>query len=142
MQYARRDAAGITAALAAFGQPQTPSADWEADRDELTARLDLLQGQYEKAAASARDASDIHRAQLNCRAMDDTLALAAEAMQRANSPQDAASLYLQAGESAAARGDATSAARWLAQATAPWINPVTRRTAQDTLVTLQKASSR
>ncbi len=44
--------------------------------------------------------------QLDYRAMADTLALAAEAMQRSGSPQDAADLYLQAGESAAASGDA------------------------------------
>ena len=138
----RGDAAGISAALAGFGQPRPPSADWEADRDELTARLDLLHGQYRTAAIGAQHAADIHRAQLNYRAMAETLALAAKAMQRAGSPQDAADLYLQAGESAAARGDAVSAARWLAQVMRPGINPATRHAAQDTLATLQKAPSR
>ena len=139
---ARGDAAGINAALAGFGQPKTPSADWEADRDELTARLELLHGRYREAAVYAQRAADIHRAQLDYHAMAHTLALAAAAMQRAGSPQDAADLYLQAGESAAARGDAVSARRWLAQVMRPGINPATRRSAQDTLATLQKVPSR
>ncbi len=139
---ARGDAAGIVAALAGFGQPQTPSADWEADREELTARLDILHGQYRQAADHARKAADLHRSQLNYRAMAETTALAAKAMQRAGVPRDAANLYLQAGESAAARGDAVSARRWLGQAMAAGGGPDTQRTAKEALAGLQKASSR
>ncbi len=136
---ARGDAAGIAAALAGFGQPKTPSADWEADRDELMARLDMLHGQNRQAAAHAQQAADLHRAQLNYRAMADATALAAKAMQRAGSPRDAANLYLQAGESAAARGDAASATRWLRQAMGPGAGPDTQRAAKEALAALQKA---
>ena len=136
---ARGDAAGISDALAWFSRLKAVSSDGEADRDDLTARLDLLRGRYRDAAAHAERAAATHRAQLDYPAMADTLALAAEAMQRAGSPQEAADLYLQAGASAAARGDAVSARHWLAQAMRPGINPATRRAAQDTLATLQKA---
>jgi tetratricopeptide (TPR) repeat protein len=138
----RGDAAGIAAALAGFGQPKTPSAGWEADRDELIARLDMLRGQYRQAAGHAQRAADLHRAQLDYRAMADTTALAAKAMQRAGSPQEAANLYLQAGESAAARGDAASAKRWLMQVIRPGVNADTQRTAKEALAALQKAPSR
>lgn len=139
---ARGDAAGIAAALAGFGQPKAPSADREADREELTARLDMLRGQYRQAASHARRAADLHRSQLNYRAMADTTALAAKAMQRAGAPGEAANLYLQAGESAAARGDAVSAKRWLGLAMGLEGNPETRRTVKEALAGLQKASSR
>ena len=138
----RGDAAGIVAALAGFGQPETPATDWEADRDELVARLDMLHGRYRQAAIRAQHAADLHRAQLDYRAMADTTALAAKAMQRAGSPQEAANLYLQAGESAAARGDAASATRWLMQVMRPGVNPDTQRTAKDGLATLQKVPFR
>ena len=139
---ARGDAAGLSAALAAFGQPKDAPADWKADRNDLAARLDLLRGDYGRAATLAQRAAAIHRAQLDYRAMADTLALAATAMQRAGLPQDAADLYLQAGDSAAARGDTKSAARWLAQAVALGISPATRRIAGDRLASLQRVQSR
>jgi tetratricopeptide (TPR) repeat protein len=139
---ARGDAAGLAAALAAFGQPKAPLPDWEADREDLTARLALLRGQYREAAAHAQRAADIHRTQLDYRAMAEAVVIAARAMQRAGSPQDAANFYLQAGESAAARGDAASAARWLKQAMRPGADAGTRRSAQNTLDTLPKTASR
>ncbi len=138
----RGDAAGLAAALAGFGQPKAPSADWEADREELTARLDMLHGQYRQAAGHAQRAAGLHRSQLNYRAMADTTALAAKAMRRAGSPRDAANLYLQAGESAAARGDEASARRWLGQAVGPAVAPDTQRTAKEALAGLQKAKLR
>lgn len=138
---ARGDAAGLEASLAGFGPPTTLSVDGQADRDELTARLDLLRGQYRQAAVHAQSAADIHRAQLDYRAMADTLALAAEAMRRAGSPQDAAKLYLQAGESAAARGDTPSVGRWLKQAMRPGVDAATQRAARDTLAASRKAPS-
>lgn len=139
---ARGDAAGLVAALAAFGKPKAPAPDWEADYEELTARLALLRGQYGQASAHAQRAADIHRAQLDYWSMAEAVVIAARAMQRAGSPQEAAHLYLQAGESAAARGDAASAARWLKQAMRPGADAATRHTAQDTLNALPKAASR
>lgn len=138
---ARGNVAGLNAALAAFGQPKAPPPDWEADREDLMARLALLRGQYREAMVHAQRAADIRRTQLDYRAMAEALVLAAQAMQRAGAPQDAARFYLQAGQSAAARGDAASAARWLQQAMQPGTDASTRRTAQDTLEALPKAAS-
>ncbi|MBV9116473.1 MAG: hypothetical protein JOY63_03810 [Acetobacteraceae bacterium] len=137
----RGDTAGLEAALAWFDRLRAPHPSWEADRDELAARLDLRQGQYGKAAASARRAADAYRSQLDYHAMAEALALAAKATQRAGSPQDAANLYLRAGESAAARGDAASAKSWLAQATGPGVSPSTRHAAQGMLATLRETPS-
>jgi len=139
---ARNDAAGMVAALAGFGQPKTPTPDWEADHAELTARLELLRGQYRQAAINAQRAADTHRGQLDYRAMAVSVALAAKAMQRAGSPQDAANLYLQAGQSAAARDDTVSATRWLKLALRPGADAGTRHTAQDALDVLRKVPSR
>jgi len=138
----RGDAAGLDAALARFGALAKLPADSQADFEELTARLDLLRGQDRQAAARAQRAADLHRAQLNYRAMADALALAGQAMQRAGSPQEAAKLYLQAGGSAAARGDAASAARWLKQATRPGVAAATQRAARDALAALPKPTAR
>ena len=136
---ARGDQAGMVAALAGFGQPKRPSPDWQADHDEITARLDLLRGQYRPAADLARQAADLHRTQLDYRDMADELVLAADAMRGAGLQREAADLYLQAGESAAARGDAASAVPWLRQALMPGADPDTRRTARDTLTRLSRA---
>jgi len=135
----RGDTAGLAAALAWFDRLRAPHAGWEADRDELAARLDLRQGHYGKAAASARRAADIYRSQLDYHPMAEAPALAAKAERRAGSPQEAADLYLRAGESAAARGDTASAKRWLAQATRPGLSPSTRHAAQGVLATLREA---
>ena len=139
---ARGDDAGLSAALASFGQPKSPPPDWEADREDLMARLALMRGQYRDAAAHAQRAADFYRTQLDYRAMADAVVLAARAMQRAGAPQDAARLYLQAGQSAAARGDAAFAASWLRQAMRPGADAATRRTAQDTLDALPKTAAR
>ena len=120
------DAAGMTAALAGFGQPKQPSLDWQADFDEITARLYLLRGECGKAAVLARHVSDIHRTQLDYRAMDDTLALSARATQCGGSSREAGDLYLQASESAASQGDTASAAKWARQASKLGVTPATR----------------
>lgn len=130
---ARGDRAGIAAALAAFGQPKHPSPDWQADHDELTARLALLDGRYRQAARYAQAAADLHRAQLQYAEMADTLALAAEAMRRAGAPREAADLFLQAGESAAARGNAAAAVPWLRQVLMPGADPAAQRIARTSL---------
>ncbi len=133
------DAAGMTAALAGFGQPKQPSADWQADFDEITARLYLLRGECGKAATLAQHVADIHRTQLDYRAMADTLALAARAAQCGGASQEAADLYLQAGESAASQGDNASAAKWAKQALRPGANPATRRAATKMLAAVRQS---
>ncbi len=135
---ARGDQAGVAAALAGFGQPKQPSLDWQADHDELTARLDLLRGQYPQAADLAQRAAEIHRTQLDYHDMADNLALAAVALRGAGLPGQAADLYLQAGQSAAARGDLAAAKPWLRQVLLQGAGPDAQRTARDTLAGLPK----
>lgn len=133
---ARGDQAAMVAALAGFGQPRQPSADWQADHDALSARLEFRRGRYGRAADFARQAADLRRAQLSYREMAEMLALAGTALQRAGSAREAAGLFLQAGDSAAARGDDVSARRWFGQATGPEVDPATRRIARDRLTAL------
>lgn len=135
---ARGDQAGLAAALAGLGQPKQPSPDWQADHDELAARLDLLRGQYLQAADLAQRAAKIHRTQLDYHDMADNLALAAVALRGAGLPGQAADLYLQAGQSAAARGDVASAKPWLRQVLMPGADPDAQRAARDTLAGLAK----
>lgn len=134
--YGRGDQAGIVAALEGFGQPKKPGDDWQADHDELTARLDLLRGQYGPAAMLAQQSADLHRTHLEYSDMADMLALTALATQLAGAAREAADLYLQAGESAAARGDRASAVPWLRLAQMPGADLATQHTARTTLAKL------
>jgi hypothetical protein len=95
---ARQDRAGLQQAAAAL----TPAAD-PADRAELQARLS-------HDAALALHAADLRRDGLDYRGMARALALAAQFTPDASA---AADLYLRAGRSAAAQGDAAHARAWL-----------------------------
>ena len=131
---ARGDVPGILAALDRFGQPKRPSVDWQAAHDELVARLDRSRARYLDAAAAAQRAADLHRIQLRYRDMAALLAFAADAQERGGEPAEAARLYLQAGESAAARADTASATSWLRQALLiPQADPVVRQAARQRL---------
>ncbi|HEY4041925.1 MAG TPA: hypothetical protein VGM32_08780 [Rhodopila sp.] len=98
---ADHDRAGLQKAAASL----TPTAD-PGDAAELQARLS-------KDAALAVHAADLRRDQLDYRGMSRALALAA-----GFTPGDAeaADLYLRAGRSAAAQGDAADARDWLGKA--------------------------
>ena len=133
---ARGDEAAMVTALSGFGQPSQPSADWQADHHALMARLEFRRGRYGRAAELAHQAADLRRAQLAYREMAEMLALAGTALQRAGDAREAASLFLQAGDSATARGDEISARRWFGQATGPEVDPDTRRIARDRLAAL------
>ena len=127
------DQAALSAAIAAMGNPKHPSPDWQSAHDELGARLALLSGNYAQATASAKEAAAIQRTQLDYRDMAGSLALAALATQRGGDTAAAADLYLQAGESAAARGDMVAAKPWLEQAQGPGADPATVQAARGAL---------
>lgn len=97
----RGDRAVLQAAVASV----SPTAD-PADVTELRARLD-------RDPALALKAVDLRRTALDYRGMARALALAA---QLTSDPNAAAELYLRAGRSAAAQGDATLGRTWLAKA--------------------------
>lgn len=109
-----RDAAALAAARAAL--PPSALPDLAADRLELDGRAALLAGDAAGAAEALLGAAGLRREARNYPGMARALALAAEAATRQGRPAEAADLWLRAGRSAAADGDARSAARWLDQA--------------------------
>jgi hypothetical protein len=98
---ARNDRPGLEKAAASM----TPAAD-PADVAELQSRLS-------HSAVLALHSADLRRDRLDYRGMARALALAA---QFTPSASEAADLYLRAGRSAAAQGDAADARTWLAKA--------------------------
>jgi hypothetical protein len=98
---ARHDRPGLETAAASLTAAANP-----ADVAELQSRLS-------HSAALALHAADLRRDRLDYRGMARALALAAQFTP--NGPE-AADLYLRAGRSAAAQGDATDARTWLADA--------------------------
>ena len=141
---ARSDAPGLAAALSMFRLPADgkplPPADWRADRDELAARLAALQDRPAAAASSALAAADLRRQSLDYVDMAQSLALAASARRRQGAAAQAADLYLQAGESAAARGDNGHAQSWLKAATMPGASLSTAQAARQALARLPPAT--
>jgi hypothetical protein len=133
----RGDAAALELSLKGFVEPN-PQPSVEADRAELQARLEYLRGHFPQAASLAEQAADIQQVQLNYQAMAEALAVAAKAQQSAGHSQEAGNLYLQAGESAAARGDVVSARQWLRQAADSRVASSTRRAAQNALSAMPK----
>ena len=115
---ARHDRAGLRNAIAAM----TPAAD-PADVAELRSRL-------EHSPALAQQAADLRRAALDYRGMARALALAGQFTPAAS---DAADLYLRAGRSAAAQGDAADARTWLGRARELTSNTTLRADAEQAL---------
>ena len=75
------DAAGVRRALAALGR--SPNPELQADRLELTGRLELLEGRPERALAAFRDSADLRRDAEDYLGMARVLALAGAAAERA-----------------------------------------------------------
>ena len=108
------DVAGLRAALTKV--TGVAGAEHQADEAELSARLALRTGDAPRASTEARQAAALRRDLLDYRALARCLALEAEASERQGDGNAAANLYLRAGRSAAAQGDAAAAKRWLNQA--------------------------
>ncbi len=142
---ARGDIAGLAAALSMFtlpadGKPLLP-ANRRADRDELAARLALRQDRGGQAASSALAGADLRRQTLDYVGMEQALVLAARGRLQQGNAQEAADLYLQAGESAAARADAADATSWLTRAMMPGASVATAQMARRALGRLQPVRS-
>jgi tetratricopeptide (TPR) repeat protein len=108
------DPAGIRAAINALGHPD--DSRLSADIEELKGRLAFLEQRWDAAAAAFDRAANLQRLLLNYPAMTEALALGARASEHGRRPALAASRYLQAGRSAAFRGDADRARVWLTRA--------------------------
>ena len=108
------DAAEVRRALAALGR--SPNPELQADRLELTGRLELLEGRPERALSALRDSADLRRDAEDYLGMARVLALAGAAAERAGLAADAADLYFRAGRSAEVERDLANARLWLGAA--------------------------
>ena len=125
------NAAELDAALARLAHPT--SSEERADVYELAARRYLRAGLFSRAAAEAAQAVALRRTALDYRGMARGLAMQAAAVAGEGNRPEAANLYMQAGQSAAAQGDAGSARSWVHQALALDHGPALRQAARQTL---------
>jgi len=112
----RNDIPGLRTAWDALSAPTTDAQ--KADRAELAARLSIRDGDPARGRTEAEQAADLRRTALDYRGIARALAVAAEAAREMGDMAGAADLYLRAGRSAAALGDAAQARPWLRQAIA------------------------
>jgi hypothetical protein len=133
------DLAGLDQALAHLAQPT--SDDQRADVDELHARQNLRQGAFQLASDEAAHAADLRRKILDYRGMARALSVAADAAARTGHTEVAAELYMRAGQSAAAQGDADAARAWLNRVAELGSDPALHQAAQSTLASLGKMKS-
>lgn len=130
------NAAGIDAAIARLAHPATP--DQQADTDELMARRSLRQGAFDAALRQAEHAADLRRDTLDYRGLARALSVAADAEVHAGNMQAAADLYMRAGQSAAAMGDADMARSWLGRAMEFGNDPAQREAARLAMIAIGK----
>jgi tetratricopeptide (TPR) repeat protein len=107
----RDDALELTSASQALKEATDPSL--QADAKELAARLSLRQKSFAAAQTDAEQAALLRQKTLDYRGLARALALGGEAANDAGDAKTASDLYLRAGRSAAAQGDAVSARKWL-----------------------------
>jgi hypothetical protein len=133
------DAAGLNAAIVSLAQPT--SADQRADLAELLARRELRRRDFKAAIAEAERSADLRRISLDYRGMARALAVAADAEAGAGNAKAAAALFMRAGQSAAAQGDAEMARSWLRRAAAVGDDIVIREAARKAIAALEKPQS-
>ncbi len=122
------DPAGLDRAIARLARIESSSQ--QADADELKARRSLRQGAFDAAATEAQHAADLRRDELDYRGMARALSVAADAETHAGKLEAAAGLYMRAGQSAAAMGDADMARLWLGRAMELENDPAQREAAR------------
>jgi len=110
----RGETAGIRAAITAMGKPG--DARLLADLEELTGRLAFSEQRWAAAVSALDRAAEQQRRLLDYHAMSSTLALSGLAYENIGDFAQAAYRYLQAGRSAALRGDGVRAREWLGHA--------------------------
>jgi hypothetical protein len=134
MADARGDTAGLQLAYAKVLSAK--GAEALADGSELAARIALRGGDLRGGRAKAEQAAVMRRDLLDYRAVSRCLALAALAADRAGDLPGAADLYLRAGRSAAAQGDAALAREWLHRAVTLSRDPGLLASAQSALTSI------
>jgi tetratricopeptide (TPR) repeat protein len=128
------DHGGLDAALARLAHPA--NLEESADAFELAARRDILGGMFVRAKSEAARAADLRRTCLDYRGMARARAVEGKAAEEEGDTETAANLYIQAAQSAAAQGDASSARPWLRQALALANTPTVRNLVRQTLAEL------
>jgi hypothetical protein len=130
------DEAGLAAAVSKLSAATMPAL--QADAAELAARLALRRNDPAGARQQAERAEVLRRDTLDYRGLARALAVGGEAAERAGDPALAADLFLRAGRSAAAQGDAAIAKPWLKQAVALAPDPAVGKAAKDLLKQLEQ----
>jgi hypothetical protein len=130
--------ADLRAALRRLAHPS--SMEERADAQELAARLDMRRGLFAAAASEAAQAVELRRTAMDYRGMARGLAVKAAAVAHEGDIAGAADLYMQAGQSAAAQGDAVSARMWVQRALALNDGPALRDAARQALAELRGRS--
>ncbi|MBV8169267.1 MAG: hypothetical protein JO021_20910, partial [Alphaproteobacteria bacterium] len=134
----RDDAAALSTASAALRPNPEPAL--QADAAELSARVALRGGAFDRAEADAARAVLLRQEALDYRGLARALALQGQASLKLGRPKIAADLYLRAGRSAATQGDAQSARPWLTQARALADDPGVARAVAEALQKLDAGS--
>jgi hypothetical protein len=127
----RTATAALTSANAAQSARRDVPADAPGDAAELQARLALRNGDPATARRFAEEAADLRRETMDYRGVARALSLAAGAAEQQGDLEGAAALYLRAGRSAAAQGDAVMAKPWLRDARRLSHDPALRKAAVD-----------
>ena len=97
-----------------LAQLENPVA--RADREELSGRLAMAEGNWEAAIKAFDQTAELRRAGHDYAEMSQALALAADACQRAGQFSEAAARYYRAGRSADQQGNHQDAMKWLNRA--------------------------
>jgi hypothetical protein len=136
------DVTGLRAAATALNSASVPAnasgnarkdapADAPGDAAELRARVALRDGDAAAAQRLAETSADLRREATDYRGVARALSLAAAAAEQQGDLEGAAALYLRAGRSAAAQGDAAAARPWLRDARRLSHDPALRKAAAD-----------
>ena len=107
----RGDTARLAREVDALVKSDNPGV--QADREELTGRLAMAEGQWGAAVEAFDRTVRLRREKLDYGEMSRALALAADACQRAGKPSEAAKRYFWAGRSAVQQGNNQDAIKWL-----------------------------
>jgi hypothetical protein len=132
------DEPGLDQAIGRLADGQ--SAAQRADAAELGARRDMRRSALAAATTEAELAVELRRSILDYRGMARALSVAADAELRAGRSEAAAVLFLRAGESAAAQGDAEAARPPLRRALDVSHDPVLRQAALRTMNELRTSA--
>jgi tetratricopeptide (TPR) repeat protein len=95
---------------------KSPDHGRRADREELTGRLAMAEGNWEAAIEAFDHTARLRSEGFDYRELAQALALAADACDRAGKPSDASKRYFRAGRSAALQGINQDAIQWLERA--------------------------